>query len=147
MGIDGKIFIAAPPAAVWAALHDAQILQASLPACREVDGKAGTGFRAKFRYVVRGFPLGLAADLTLTTITEGRACRVSVDAGHRLTGRFGGVATLDLAPRRSGTRLHYDATPRAAAGLLRFAGVPVEQIARRGLGAFLRNLKTRLEQA
>ena len=46
MTMTGEYQIAAPPAAVWAGLNDADILRACIPGCEELEKTSDTDFRA-----------------------------------------------------------------------------------------------------
>src|SRR5258708_11978458 len=47
MNFKGKYRISAPPAAVWSALHDPEMLAAAIPGCEVVEKLSATEFKAR----------------------------------------------------------------------------------------------------
>ncbi|MFC2968785.1 CoxG family protein [Acidimangrovimonas pyrenivorans] len=144
--ITGKRGIQARPETVWSALHDAACLETCLPGCLRVTGDAESGFSAKFGHTVRGMPVRLNADVTVTEIAPGKSARIAIDGGNTLTGRAGAEIEIELVPVKAGTRLVYSARPHAGSGLLKLAGLPLDALGDRLAQGFTRNLKTYLEQ-
>ena len=113
MDFKGRYAISAPPEAVWAALHDPQILTRAIPGCETLEKISATEFKAKAAVTIGPVKTRFEGKMQLTPHQP--------EAGfsHALTLKgeaHGGAASfaraeseVRLAPLEGGTILSYDA--------------------------------------
>ena len=99
--------IAAPPAVVWAALLDPQVLMACVPGCESMTGTADTGFEAVVVQKVGPVKARFTGVVTLADRIEGHSLTISGEGKGGVAGYANGGARVTLDPVETGTQLTY----------------------------------------
>ncbi len=113
MEFQGLYKVPAPPDAVWAALHDAAILQRSIPGCEELKKLGDDSFQAKT--TVKVGPIKARFDGKVTLVEHAPPAGVRHAATLKGEGQGGaagfarGEAEVHLTPDGDGTQLSYKA--------------------------------------
>lgn len=99
--------IMAPPATVWAALLDPEMLKACVPGCEAMSGSADTGFEAAVVQKVGPVKARFTGVVTLSDRIEGESLTISGEGKGGVAGYARGGAQVTLTPIEGGTRLGY----------------------------------------
>lgn len=99
--------IMAPPATVWAALLDPEVLKACVPGCESMSGTADTGFEAAVVQKVGPVKARFTGVVTLSDRIEGESLTISGEGKGGVAGYARGGAQVTLTPIEGGTRLGY----------------------------------------
>jgi len=135
--------IAAPPATVWAALFDPDVLKASVPGCSELTGSAEDGFDAVVTQKVGPVKATFRGTVTVTDRVEGESCTLTGSGKGGAAGFARGEARVTLAPTDDGgTRLSYQVDAKVGGKLAQLGSRVVDGFAKRMAGDFF----TRLQQ-
>lgn len=100
--------IKAPPAAVWAALLDPEMLQAAIPGCQSVTGTVADGFEAVVTQKVGPVKATFTGMVKLSDIVPGESLTISGEGKGGPAGYAKGGARVRLEPTLDGTRLAYE---------------------------------------
>lgn len=139
MEMEGSRRIAAPRAAVWAALTDPAVLMAAIPGCTALVGSAEEGFTAVVTGKVGPITATFEGRLTLTDMAAPDRCTILGEGGGG-AGKARGRADVALADDADGTLLAYAMTAEVDGKLARLGGRLVEGAARWMADAFFDNL-------
>ncbi len=135
--------IAAPPATVWAALFDPEVLKASVPGCSELTGSAEDGFDAVVTQKVGPVKATFRGTVTVTDRVEGESCTLTGSGKGGAAGFARGEARVTLAPTDDGgTVLSYQVDAKVGGKLAQLGSRVVDGFAKRMAGDFF----TRLQQ-
>src|ERR1700678_3292213 len=109
MDMTGEYRIAAPRAAVWAALNDAEILRQSIPGCEEIDKSSVTEFTAKVMAKVGPVKARFGGKVTLSDIDPPNGYTITGEGSGGAAGFAKGGAKISLLDDGDGTLLTYAA--------------------------------------
>lgn len=96
MELKGSRVIAAPRAAVWAALNDPDVLGACIPGCQELTGSPEEGFAATVVQKVGPVKATFKGEVTLEDVVEGQSYRIVGEGKGGAAGFAKGGAKVNL---------------------------------------------------
>ncbi|WP_224815808.1 CoxG family protein [Hasllibacter sp. MH4015] len=140
--------IAADRAAVWAALNDAETLQACIPGCEELTGSPEAGFSAVVKQKVGPVKATFKGDVTLYDVVPETSYTISGEGKGGVAGFAKGAAKVHLADHPDGgTELTYDVDAKVGGKLAQLGSRLVDSFATKMADQFFERLQTRLEGA
>ncbi|GAB4066851.1 carbon monoxide dehydrogenase subunit G [Ancylobacter sonchi] len=145
MEITGEHRIAAPRAAVWAALFDVETLKACIPGCKELEQTSPTGFRAKVQLKVGPMSANFAGTVELQDIEAPEGCRIVGQGNGGVAGFAKGASAVTLAADGEETVLGYAATAEIGGKLASLGGRLVQATARKLADQFFTAFAERLK--
>jgi carbon monoxide dehydrogenase subunit G len=107
MDMTGEYRIAAPRAAVWAALNDPEILRQSIPGCDEIDKTSDTEFTAKVTAKVGPVKARFGGKVTLSDIDPPNGYTITGEGSGGAAGFAKGGAKVGLTEDGAETVLQY----------------------------------------
>lgn len=108
MKIDGQNEIAAPPAKVWEALNDEDVLRQSIPGCESLEKVSDTEFKATVVTKVGPVKAKFNGEVTLSDLNPPNSYTLSGRGSGGAAGNARGSAHVTLEPSGEGTLLKYD---------------------------------------
>jgi len=123
--------IAAPPAVVWAALFDPEVLKACVPGCEELTGTAADGFEAAVVQKVGPVKARFTGLVKLSDIVEGESCTISGEGKGGAAGFAKGAARIALTPAEGGTLLSYEVEAQIGGKLAQLGSRIIDGFARK----------------
>jgi carbon monoxide dehydrogenase subunit G len=108
MKLTGTRTIAAAPEVVWAALNDADVLQACIPGCESLDKTSDTSFEAVVKQKVGPVSATFKGAVDLTDMNPPHSYRISGEGKGGAAGFAKGGADVSLAAVEGGTELTYN---------------------------------------
>jgi uncharacterized protein len=100
--------IKAPPAAVWEALLNPDVLKECVPGCESMTGSAGEGFEAAVVQKVGPVKARFTGVVKLSDMVVGKTVTISGEGKGGAAGFAKGGAVVTLAEIPGGTSLSYD---------------------------------------
>ncbi len=137
--------IAAPPAAVYAALLDADTLKACVPGATEVAGNPDDGFEATVVQKVGPVKATFKGAVTLSDLIENESLTISGEGKGGAAGFAKGGAEVRLAPTDGGTQLSYDVEAKVGGKLAQLGSRIIDGFAKKMADQFFSNLQEHLE--
>lgn len=137
--------IAAPPAVVWAALFDPQVLKACVPGCEELTGTAAEGFEAAVVQKVGPVKARFTGLVRLSDIIEGERCTISGEGKGGAAGFAKGAARVALTPEGEGTRLAYEVEANVGGKLAQLGSRIIDGFARKMADEFFDRFQDAVE--
>jgi hypothetical protein len=107
MDMTGERRIAAPKAAVWAALNDPEVLRESIPGCQSLEKVSDTEFKAVATLAIGPMKATFHGGVTLSDIDAPNSYRISGQGQGGAVGFAKGHADVKLAEDGDGTLLSY----------------------------------------
>ncbi|MDR6951854.1 carbon monoxide dehydrogenase subunit G [Ancylobacter sp. 3268] len=107
MEFSGSHRIAAPRAAVWAALNDPEVLRQCTPGCQEVVQVSPTEFTAKMVLKIGPMKVAFAGNVTLTELDPPASCRIVGEGQGGVAGFAKGSSLVRLDEEGEETVLTY----------------------------------------
>lgn len=104
--------IGAPPAAVWAALNDPQVLKACIPGCETLERVTDTEWRSVVATRIGPVQARFSGKILLVDVTPPVAYTLKFEGQGGAAGFANGEARVTLAPDGAGTALTYTASAR-----------------------------------
>src|ERR1700674_6019890 len=95
--MNGEVKLAAPRAAVWAKLNDAEVLKACIPGCEELNKTSDTGFQAVATIKIGPVKARFKGAVTLSDIDPPNGYKISGQGEGGVAGFAKGGATVKLA--------------------------------------------------
>lgn len=108
MKIDGQNEIAAPPARVWDALNDADVLRQCIPGCESLEKVSDTAFKATVVTKVGPVKAKFNGEVTLSDLDPPTSYTLSGRGSGGAAGNARGSAHVTLESQGEGTLLKYD---------------------------------------
>lgn len=137
--------IAAPPADVWAALFDPEVLRACVPGCEELSGSVEEGFTATVLQKVGPVKARFKGEITLSDIVEGVAATLSGEGKGGAAGFAKGAARITLTPSETGTQLRYDVEAKVGGKLAQLGSRIIDGFARKLADQFFERFQAEVE--
>ncbi|MAS44185.1 hypothetical protein SAMN05444336_11192 [Albimonas donghaensis] len=131
MELKGTRVIAAPRAAVWAALNDPDVLKACIPGCESLEGSPEEGFAATVTQKVGPVKATFKGQVTLEDVVEGESYKLVGEGKGGAAGFAKGGAAVKLTDVDEGTQLDYDAEAKV--------GGKLAQLGSRVIGGFAKS--------
>ena len=127
---DSRI-IAAPPAVVWAALLDPEVLKAAVPGCEDLTGTPETGFEAAVVQKVGPVKARFAGLVTFADVVEGQSLTLNGEGKGGAAGFAKGTARVALEAEGEGTKLSYDVEAKVGGKLAQLGSRIIDGFARK----------------
>lgn len=133
--IDSRV-IAAPPAVVWAALLDPEVLKASVPGCEELTGSVEQGYEAAVVQKVGPVKARFTGLVTFSDIVEGQSLTLLGEGKGGAAGFAKGEAKVALEPATldgggEGTTLSYQVDAKVGGKLAQLGSRIIDGFARK----------------
>ncbi len=146
MELSANRHIAADRMDVWAALNDAEVLQACIPGCEELTGSPEEGFEATVKQKVGPVKATFKGAVTLSDIMPGESYTISGEGKGGVAGFAKGAAQVALADHPDGgTELTYHVDAKVGGKLAQLGSRLVDSFARKMADQFFERFQTRLE--
>lgn len=136
MEMSGAEKINAPRAAVWAALNNPEILQASIPGCESLTMSSPTAMNATVTTRVGPVKATFVGDVTLSDIEPSKGYTIVGEGKGGPAGYAKGGAKVRLEDDGAGTMLHYDVKAEVGGKLAQLGGRLIDSTARKLAGEF-----------
>jgi carbon monoxide dehydrogenase subunit G len=137
--------IAAPPAEVWAALFDPEVLAACVPGCESMTGSPEEGFEAAVVQKVGPVKARFTGVVRLSDIVEGESCTISGEGKGGAAGFAKGSAKVRLEPIEAGTRLSYDVEAHVGGKMAQLGSRIIDGFARKMADDFFARFQAAVE--
>jgi carbon monoxide dehydrogenase subunit G len=131
MDMTGEYRIAAPRAAVWAALNDPEILRQSIPGCDEIDKTSDTEFTAKVTAKVGPVKARFGGKVTLSDIDPPNGYTISGEGSGGAAGFAKGGAKVSLTDDGAETVLRYSVQANVGGKLAQIGSRLIDGTARK----------------
>jgi len=145
MQMTGTRSIKAPPADVYAALLDPEILKACVPGATEVTGTPQDGFEATVVQKVGPVKATFKGAVTLSDMTQDEALTITGEGKGGAAGFAKGGADVRLAETPDGTDLSYDVEAKVGGKLAQLGSRIIDGFAKKMADQFFDNLAAALE--
>lgn len=146
MELQATRIIAADRGAVWAALNDADVLQACIPGCSELTGSPEEGFAATVTQKVGPVKATFRGEVTLSDIVPGESYTISGEGKGGVAGFAKGSASVRLSDAETGgTALHYDVQAKVGGKIAQLGSRLVDSFAQKMADQFFERFQARLE--
>ncbi|MBM3555085.1 MAG: carbon monoxide dehydrogenase subunit G [Alphaproteobacteria bacterium] len=148
MELTGECRIAAPRAAVWAALNDPEMLRASIPGCQSVEKKSDTEFASVVQSKIGPVSARFTGKVTLSDIDPGRGYTLTGEGQGGVAGFGKGVAKVTLEDEGAGgTLLRYTASAQVGGKLAQIGSRLVDIAAKKIADEFFATFAAKVGQA
>ena len=137
--------IAAPPAVVWAALLDPEVLRAAVPGCEAMEGSPAEGFKATVVQKVGPVKARFQGAVTLSGMVEPESLTLTGEGSGGVAGFARGAAQVRLEPVPEGTRLHYQVEAKVGGKLAQLGSRIIDGFARKMADDFFARFQTAVE--
>ncbi|MCR8826057.1 CoxG family protein [Pseudosulfitobacter koreensis] len=137
--------IAAPPADVYAALLDPQVLQACVPGAQDVTGSPEEGFEATVVQKVGPVKATFKGQVTLSEMVENQSLTISGEGKGGAAGFAKGAADVRVVEKDGGTELSYDVEAKVGGKLAQLGSRIIDGFAKKMADQFFDNFKAAVE--
>jgi len=137
--------IAAPPAVVWAALLDPDVLRAAVPGCESMEGSPAEGFKATVVQKVGPVKARFQGAVTLSDMVEPESLTLSGEGSGGVAGFARGGARVRLEPVPEGTLLHYQVEAKVGGKLAQLGSRIIDGFARKMADDFFARFQAAVE--
>ncbi|MCD9148156.1 CoxG family protein [Pseudophaeobacter flagellatus] len=139
--------IAAPPAEVYAALLNPEVLKACVPGAQEVSGSVEDGFEASVTQKVGPVKATFKGQVTLSDLIENEKLTITGEGKGGAAGFAKGGAVVSLTPSETGTLLSYEVEAKVGGKLAQLGSRIIDGFAKKMADQFFVNLQTYLAPA
>ncbi|MEM8655362.1 MAG: carbon monoxide dehydrogenase subunit G [Pseudomonadota bacterium] len=137
--------IAAPPADVYVALLNPDVLKACVPGATEVTGTPEDGFEATVTQKVGPVKATFKGAVTLSEMVENQSLTISGEGKGGAAGFAKGGAEVRMAECDGGTELSYDVEAKVGGKLAQLGSRIIDGFAKKMADQFFANLQETLE--
>lgn len=137
--MNGSVDIAAPRAAVWAALNAPEMLKACIPGCEELEKVSDTELKAVVVAKVGPVKARFKGTVTLSEMIAPDSYRISGEGEGGVAGFAKGGAQVRLTETETGTKLDYTAEAQIGGKLAQLGQRLVAGAAKKMADAFFQN--------
>lgn len=137
--------IAAPPAEVYAALLNPDVLKACVPGATEVTGNPDDGFEASVTQKVGPVKATFKGQVSLSDMVENEKLTITGEGKGGAAGFAKGGAVVRMEPVDGGTALSYDVEAKVGGKLAQLGSRIIDGFAKKMADQFFNNLQTALE--
>jgi carbon monoxide dehydrogenase subunit G len=145
MEMTGTRVIAADRATVWAALNDADTLQACIPGCEELTGTPEDGFEAVVKQKVGPVKATFKGGVILSDVVPEISYTITGEGKGGVAGFAKGGASVSLSDVEGGTELSYDVTAKVGGKIAQLGSRLIDGFARKMADAFFENFQATVE--
>ncbi|AVO38338.1 CoxG family protein [Pukyongiella litopenaei] len=133
--------IGAPPAAVYAAILDPDVLCACVPGATEVTGSPGDGYAAVVTQKVGPVKATFKGQVTMSDMVENQSLTIDGEGKGGAAGFAKGGASVTLTPDGDGTLLAYDVEAKVGGKLAQLGSRIIDGFAKKMADQFFANLQ------
>ncbi|MEW9919752.1 CoxG family protein [Marimonas sp. MJW-29] len=137
--------ISVPPAEVYAALLNPEMLQKCVPGAQEVTGSVENGFEATVVQKVGPVKATFKGEVTISDMVENRSLKIDGSGKGGAAGFAKGGAEVTLTEKDGGTELSYDVEAKVGGKLAQLGSRIIDGFAKKMADQFFENLQTALE--
>lgn len=137
--------IAAPPAVVWAAILNPEVLRVCVPGCEELTGTPAEGFTAVVVQKVGPVKARFTGKVTVSDIVPGQSCTISGEGQGGVAGFAKGGARVQLTPAGDGTELAYEVEAKVGGKLAQLGSRIIDGFARKMADEFFDRFQAAVE--
>ncbi len=137
--------IAVPPAQVYAALLDPDVLKACVPGAQEVTGSVSDGFVATVVQKVGPVKATFKGEVTISDLVPDTSLKIDGSGKGGAAGFAKGGAEVRLLAKDGGTELSYDVEAKVGGKLAQLGSRIIDGFAKKMADQFFENLQTTLE--
>jgi len=141
MKITGENHIKAPPAEVWRALNDPDVLRRAIPGCESLEKVSDTEFKATVSAKIGPVQARFNGQVELSDLDPPRAYTISGSGTAGAVGNARGSARVRLEPDGEGTKLTYDVDAQVAGKLAQIGSRLIDSAAKMLAGQFFDRLE------
>ncbi|HXF54171.1 MAG TPA: carbon monoxide dehydrogenase subunit G [Hyphomicrobiaceae bacterium] len=136
MKITGENHINAPPAEVWRALNDPDVLRRAIPGCESLEKVSDNQFKATVSAKIGPVQARFNGQVELSDLDPPRAYTISGSGTAGPAGNAKGSARVRLEPDGEGTKLSYDVDAQVAGKLAQIGSRLIDSAAKMLAGQF-----------
>lgn len=129
MDMTGEERIAAPRAAVWAALNDPEVLRPCIPGCERLEWTSPTELAARVKIKIGPLSASFSGDITLSNMNPPVSYTISAEGRGGLAGFAKGAADVSLHEDGGETILRYVIRAEAGGRIAKLGGKLVDAAA------------------
>ncbi len=133
--------IGAPPAAVYAAILDPDVLCACVPGATEVTGSPEGGYAAVVTQKVGPVKATFKGQVTMSDMVENQSLTIDGEGKGGAAGFAKGGASVKLTPDGDGTMLAYDVEAKVGGKLAQLGSRIIDGFAKKMADQFFANLQ------
>lgn len=137
--------IDAPPAVVWAAILNPDVLKACIPGCESLTGTPEEGFEAVVVQKVGPVKARFTGKVTLSDMVEEQSCTITGEGKGGPAGFAKGGAQITLTPEGEGTRLSYQVEAKVGGKIAQLGSRLIDGFARNMADDFFRRFQEAVE--
>ena len=137
--------IGAPPAEVYAALLDPEMLQKCVPGAQDVTGSVADGYEATVVQKVGPVKATFKGQVTLSDLVENTSLKIDGAGKCGAAGFAKGGAEVRLVAKDGGTELSYDVEAKVGGKLAQLGSRIIDGFAKKMADQFFSNLQESLE--
>jgi carbon monoxide dehydrogenase subunit G len=137
--------IGVPPAEVYAALLDPEMLQKCVPGAQDVTGSVADGYEATVVQKVGPVKATFKGQVTLSDLVENTSLKIDGAGKGGAAGFAKGGAEVRLVAKDGGTELSYDVEAKVGGKLAQLGSRIIDGFAKKMADQFFNNLQESLE--
>ncbi|MFY0646967.1 CoxG family protein [Sulfitobacter geojensis] len=137
--------IAVPPAQVYAALLDPEVLKSCVPGAQEVTGSVEDGFTATVVQKVGPVKATFKGEVTISDLVPDTSLKIDGSGKGGAAGFAKGGAEVHLLAKDGGTELSYDVEAKVGGKLAQLGSRIIDGFAKKMADQFFQNLQSTLE--
>lgn len=137
--------IAVPPAEVYAALLDPDMLKACVPGAQEVSGSVEEGYEATVVQKVGPVKATFKGEVSISNLVENTSLKIDGAGKGGAAGFAKGSADVSLVEKDGGTELSYEVEAKVGGKLAQLGSRIIDGFAKKMADQFFENLQTALE--
>lgn len=147
MNLDDSREIAAPRAAVWAAVLDPEVLKTCIPGCQEMTGSVDDGFEATVVQKVGPVKATFKGQVEISNLVEGESLTLTGQGKGGPAGFAKGAANVRLSDTDSGgTLLQYEVEAKVGGKLAQLGSRIIDGFTKKLADQFFERLQEGLEE-
>lgn len=135
----------APPALVWEALLNPEVLKVCVPGCESLTGSATEGFEAEVVQKVGPVKARFAGVVTISDMVEFESCTLTGEGKGGVAGFAKGAAHVRLTPSGEGTLLQYEVEAKVGGKLAQLGSRIIDGFARKMADDFFARFQAAVE--
>ena len=131
MKLSGEQLIPIPPAEVYAALNDPEVLQASIPGCQSLSKRSDTKMVAAVKIKIGVIQASFKGEVELSDLDPPNGYTISGKGSAGPAGFASGQARVRLEPHEGGTKLSYQVDTKIGGKFAQIGSRLLESTARK----------------
>jgi len=137
--------IQADPATVYAALLDADVLQACVPGANEVTGNPQDGYSASVTQKIGPVKATFTGHVSMSDMVENQQLTITGEGKGGVAGFAKGGANVTLSATDTGTLLVYEVDAKVGGKLAQLGSRLIDGVAKKLADQFFTNLQNQIE--